>query len=356
MRLHSTSAPPKWEWPQRLWPLVVEARTALASLNGTGKNLPNPSLLIRPLQQREAQKSSSLEGTYTRGEDQLLFQIEPRYPTSETDPTNAFREVFNYREALRFGAEASLPMSLRLVRELHRILLDGVRGSGSEPGQFRRVQNQIGRPVRFVPAPVNELPGCLDAFEKYIHEDHAFDPLVEAFLLHYQFEAIHPFQDGNGRVGRLLLSLMIAEWCDLDHPWLYMSGFFDSERDTYIDGLYRVSTEGRWDEWMEFCLRGAVHQSQDAEQRCRRLLGLNREFRERLRNVGGSYRLNLVIDGLFDWPLVSIPFLARKFDVSYHTSKADAERLVAAGILEELHVNVRPRRFWAPGIYDVIYD
>ena len=224
--------PPQWEWPERLWKLLLEARTSLASLDGTGKHLPNPEILLRPLQSREAQLSSKLEGTITDPQQQALFQADPRYPMSENDPNNAFQEVYNYRRALRLRLDGAndLPLSLRLIRDLHAILMDGVRGSDQRPGEFRTIQNQIGRPARFVPAPPEQLGKTLDAFEKYLHVDDGFDPLVRAFLTHYQFETIHPFADGNGRVGRLLLSLTIAEWCGLASQWLYMSAFFEKKK------------------------------------------------------------------------------------------------------------------------------
>lgn len=224
--------PPPWEWPERLWKVLLEARKCLSSLDGTGKHLPNPEILLQPLQGREAQLSSQLEGTITDPQQQVLFQADPRYPTSESDPNNAFREVFNYRRALRLRLDGTndLPLSLRLIRELHAVLMDGVRGSDQRPGEFRKIQNQIGWPARFVPPPPQHLDETLDAFEKYLHSVDSFDPLVRAFLAHYQFETIHPFRDGNGRVGRLLLSLTIAEWCNLSSQWLYMSAFFERER------------------------------------------------------------------------------------------------------------------------------
>src|SRR6266571_4965370 len=145
--------PPKWEWPDSLWKLLVEARKCLSSLDGTGKHLPNPEILLHPLQNREAQLSSQLEGTVTDPQQQVLFEADPRYPISKEDPNNAFREVYNYRKALRLRLEGQndLPLSLRLVRELHAVLMEGVRGSDQRPGEFRQIQNQIGFPARFVP-------------------------------------------------------------------------------------------------------------------------------------------------------------------------------------------------------------
>ena len=178
--------PPQWPWPERLWKLLLEARVSLASLDGTGKHLPSPEILLKPLQRREAQLSSKLEGTITDPKQQALFQANPRYPVSESDPLNAFREVFNYGKALRlrFDGTHDLPLSLRLIKELHAILMEGVRGSDQHPGQFRTIQNQIGRPARFVPPPPQHLDATLFALENYLHSQDNFDPLVKAFLVH----------------------------------------------------------------------------------------------------------------------------------------------------------------------------
>ncbi|MGH9351900.1 MAG: Fic family protein, partial [Terriglobia bacterium] len=205
--------PPKWKWPESLWKHLLEARTSLASLDGTGKHLPNPTILIRPLQAREARLSSRLEGTITDPQQQVLFEADPRYPTSASDPANAFREVWNYRRALqlRLDGETDLPLSLRLLKQLHGKLMDGVRGLDPRPGEFRTIQNQIDSPARFVPPPPGQMQEVLGDFELYLHNtSDGFDPLVRSFLAHYQFETIHPFRDGNGRVGRLLLALTIA--------------------------------------------------------------------------------------------------------------------------------------------------
>ncbi len=349
--------PPAWKWPNRLWPLLLEAHKALSNLDGTGKHLPNPELLIRPLQHREAQKSSSLEGTFTDPHQQLLFELDPQLPSSTDDPANARREISNYTRALRLrrDSQSDLPLSLRLIRRLHAILMDGVRGADRNPGQFRRTQNQIGRPARFVPSPVTELPPLLDRFEKYLHEEKRFDPLVEAFLVHYQFETIHPFLDGNGRVGRLLLSIVIEEWCGLSHQWLYMSAYFDRNRDEYIDRMLRVSTHGAWEEWVDFCLRGVVEQAHDTVRRCERLIELNRRFHEQIKTIGGSVRLAQIVDSLFISPVVIVSLAARQHNVSYPTARTDLRRLEDAGILHGI-AEAQQISYFCPPIFDVIYD
>jgi Fic family protein len=346
--------PPKWEWPSDLWPLLVEAKCALASLDGTGKHLPNPEILLQPLQRREAQLSSKLEGTITDPPQQVLFEADPRYPMSADDPLNAYREVFNYRRALRsrLDGENDLPLSLRLIRELHKVLMDGVRGSDQTPGEFRTIQNQIGWPARFVPPPPERLNEALHEFEAYMHAADDFNPLVRAFLAHYQFEAIHPFRDGNGRVGRLLLSFMIAEWCHLSSQWLYMSAFFEKKKDTYIDLLLAVSTTGDWESWIRFCLEGVVAQSVDTEKRCEKLLALHRDFHGRLK--AGSVRLSNLVDRLFRSPVIGVTQYGKEMKVSYPTARSDLKKLAELGILEELEMDLIT--YYCSPIYRVTFE
>jgi Fic family protein len=348
--------PPKWIWPWRLWDMLVSARSCLSSLDGVGKHLPNPEILIWPLQRREAQLSSQLEGTITNPQQQALFEADPKYPISASDPVNAYREVFNYREALRLrldGGPNQLPLSLRLMRDLHAVLMNGVRGSNQQPGQFRTIQNQIGRPARFVPPPPPYLTDALADLETYLHAGESpFDPLVKAFLVHYQFEAIHPFCDGNGRVGRLLLSIMIAEWCGLSSQWLYMSAFFERHKKDYMDLLLGVSTHGAWDLWIEFCLNGVISQAKDTEQRCDKLLELYRDFHSRLK--GGSVRLSQLVDSLFKNPVITVTRYCKQFGVSYPTARSDLKKLHAAGIVEPLQDEIIT--YYCPRIYAVTYE
>lgn len=329
--------PPDWAFPAHLWPLLTKARVALADLNGVGKYLPNPDLILRPLQNREAQKSSSLEGTYTEPEEQMLFELDPELPRDAADPRNARREVSNYSRALRLRRETDdLPLSLRLIKRLHAVLMDGVRGSDRAPGEFRRIQNQIGRPARFVPPPANLLIDLLGDLERYLHTDDGLDPLVRAFVAHYQFETIHPFMDGNGRVGRLLLAISIEEWCELSAPWLYMSDFFDRNKDDYIDLMFAVSTRGDWEGWVRFCLEGVVAQANDTAARCGRLIDLNRDFHERVNAMGASTRLSALVDQLFLNPLVRVTDARDRLDVTYPTARSDLKRLERSGIVSLL--------------------
>ncbi len=347
--------PPRWEWPEALWPLLLKAHQALHTLDGAGRHLQNPELVLRPLQNREAQKSSSLEGTYTDPQEQLLFALDPREGQSTEDPVNSRREVFNYMRALSLRRErGDLPLSLRLIRELHRVLMTGVRGAERDPGRFRRLQNQIGRPARFVPPPVQELTPLLGNFENYLHTPDELDPLVRAFVAHYQFEAIHPFMDGNGRVGRLLLAVSLAEWCDLSNQWLYMSDYFDRNRDEYMDRMFRVSAASEWAEWIGFCLQGVVEQAGDTLRRYETLISLHREFHEKVHVLGASIRHSQIVDELFLSPVIRVTRARDLTGVTYPTARADLRALEQIGIVREIP-GQRPITYGSLPIIEVVY-
>jgi len=348
--------PPQDKFPDKLWPFLVEAREALGRLDGIGRTLPDPLLLLRPLQDREALRSSSLEGTYATPEELLLYEMAPRRPTSERDRANDWREVSNYGAALREGCSQldSLPICLRVIRSLHKVLLKDVRGRNKSPGEFRKCQVYIGSERRYVPPPPTELGDSLDAFEKHLHtQDPRYDPLARCYLVHYQFEAIHPFIDGNGRVGRLLLALMTYKWCNLAMPWLYMSAFFERYKDEYTDRLFRVSTEGAWAEWLEFCLRGTIEQANDSIRRCELLQNIRKKYHKLMQ--GSSKRDHAIVEGLFRRPIVTIPSMRRAHHVTYPTASADVRRLVGLGILVEL-AGRHPKTFYARDIFHIAYD
>ena len=242
---------------------------------------------------------------------------------------------------------------LRLIRQLHEILMRGVRGSEQQPGEFRTIQNQIGYPARFVPPPPDQLLATLDALEKYLHSTaYDYDPLVKAFLAHYQFEAIHPFRDGNGRVGRLLLSWVIAEWCELSNQWLYMSAFFERRKKEYMDLMLNVSTQGAWEAWIRFCLEGVVAQSVDAESRCDKLLALHKDFHHRLK--GGSVRLSKLVDHLFSSPVISVNQYKKLFGVTYPTARSDLKKLEVAEIVQQVEMN--QITYYCQPIYGITFE
>ncbi len=348
--------PPEWEFSNRLWPLLADAKHQLGILEGLGRTLPNPTILLRPLEDRDAIKSSRLEGTYVTATELLVFEMQPRESKSEDDPTNPQREVLNYRRALQQGAASKLPLSLRLIRDLHHTLMSGVRGKDRTPGEFRRTQVAIGTDHRFVPPPPENLLEYLDPLEKYFHvKKSRYDPLVDCFLIHYQFETIHPFSDGNGRVGRLLLAIMLKQLCGLSKPWLYMSEYFEQRRDEYIQRLFNVSALGDWEGWIEFCLVGTAIQARDAIERCDRLRRIKETFMNKLPEIRGSTRLQQIVEDLFQSPFVRVADLKKKLEVTYPTAKADIGRLVSAGILRELK-NISPKTYYAPKVFNVAYE
>ena len=347
--------PPDWEFPARLWPLLASAKEALGTLNGIGQTLQDPHLLLRPLQRREAIASSSIEGTYVTPEQLLLHELSPREGSPNDERSADSAEVWNYARALERGGEllATLPICKRVIREMHAILMEGVRGRDKSPGQFRKWQVQIGASARFVPPPASEVERLMDSLEQYSNaDDDRYDPLVRSFLVHYQFETIHPFGDGNGRVGRALLALMIQRWMAHPMPWLYMSAFFERYKDEYVNGLLHISSRGAWESWIEFCLTGVVEQANDSIDRCHRFNKLRAEFHRRMRSP--SPRSHVIIDDLFRSPIVTVTSLAARLGITYPTAKADIERLLATGILREI-AGQSPRTFQAHEIMLIAY-
>jgi Fic family protein len=347
--------PRTWHVPLEIWPRLAEAKESLARLDGIGRTLPDPDLLLRPLQSREALRSSSLEGTYVSAEELLLFELGSQEPIAASERQNDWREVYNYAAALRRGTELldTLPLSLRLIREMHSVLLNGVRGRDRGIGEFRQNQVHLGSDRRYVPPPPNELMACLDDFENFLNESDGIDPLIRTFMGHYQFEAIHPFLDGNGRVGRALLSLTAFKWCGLSRPWLYVSPFFDRHKDDYISALFSVSADGDWRRWFEICLLATIDGTRDSIQRCGRLVSLRNEYHSKA-DVSGV-RLHPIIEGLFSNPILRITDVAQRLKVSYPTAKADIEKLVKHGILVELP-GVYPKAFYCREIFNAAYS
>ena len=243
---------------------LSKADLALGELKGVGQMLPNPHLLISPFLRREAVSSSRIEGTVTDLEQLLLFEA----AASDGADLNDRQEVYNYVFALEYGLRRlrDLPVSLRLMKEVHEHLMRGVRGEEKRPGEFRNRQNMIGlqgqtpQEARFVPPPVDEMRSCLRAMETYIGNPSNIPTLIDLALIHYQFETIHPFLDGNGRLGRLLTSLLLSERRCLPQPLLYLSSYFERNKDAYMDSLLAVSQRGEWNRWIDF-LAGRGHDS-----------------------------------------------------------------------------------------------
>jgi len=349
--------PATWEFDPTLWPKLVEARSALSLLDGTARNLPNPSLLLNPLQRSEAIASSRLEGTYATPQELMLFQLDPKEPEGRNDEANDWQEVANYNYTLSLGYARlhELPFCLRLIKEMHKALLDGARGSERNPGEFRTHQYHVGATRRYLPPPVTEMSQALYRFEDYLNNpSDSLDPLVRCFIAHYQLEAIHPFSDGNGRIGRVLLALMTYKWCNLKMPWLYLSPFFDRYKNEYIDFMFRVSAEGGWTRWIDFCLQGVIEQATKAVETCSALKLIKDNMHDRVHD-GFSPRTYLIIEGLFDTPFVRIVDLAKRFDVSYPTAKSDVTYLQGKQILEPVP-GAKIATFFSPEIVRASFE
>jgi Fic family protein len=349
--------PVDWDFPTRLWPLLADAKEALGTLNGIGRTLLDPDLLIRPQQTREAIQSSKIEGTVVAPQQLLLYELDPREPSSAEGRVADWREVFNYTTALRTGCEMlkTLPICNRIIKSMHQELMRGIRGARKFPGEFRPMQVQIGSSGRYVPPGAGEIERLMGNLETYLNlDEYTYDPLVMCFITHYQFEAIHPFADGNGRVGRCLLALLI--YLKLGHylPWLYLSPYFEQYDDEYANNLFRVSTHGDWEQWVEFCLNGTIRQAKDSIVRCEKLNGLLTNFYTRL--SAPTPRTETIIRQLFKNPIVNVPEV-RKIcgDTAHNTAQRDIDRLVEAGILSLLGTR-RPRSYYAREIWEIAYS
>lgn len=357
--------PPALPLDAELIRTLSDSDRALGELAGLGRAMPNPHLLIGPFVRREAVLSSRIEGTQTDITDLYVYEAGqlPLPGLKPPPPESDMREVLNYVRALEYGLErvTTLPVSLRLIRELHERLMEGVRGAKATPGEFRRSQNWIGRPgctlndADFVPPPVNEMHDALDVFEKYLHWGNDYPPLVRLAFIHYQFEAIHPFLDGNGRIGRLLLSLLLVNWNLLPLPLLYLSAYFEHHQQDYYDLLLAVSEGGNWHEWVGFFLRGVAEQARDTIARAKRLQDLQLEWRQRLTQARASALLLRLADSLFEAPVLTIPDAQRILGVrQYHSAQRNVEKLVVAGILQQAGESTYGRTFLAEEILRAI--
>ena len=317
--------------------LLDRASRAVSLLAGIGETLPNPYLLVRPFIRREAVLSSRIEGTEASLSDLVIYEA----TEERRDQGGDTREVANYVQALEHGLArlSELPLSVRLMNEMHARLLEGVRGEDKMPGQLRTRQVWIGEQgtsveeARFVPPPPSAVPDLLTDLERFLNEDVQMPPLVQAALMHYQFEAIHPYTDGNGRIGRLLIVLFLCAKDVLSTPLLYLSAYFDRLRDDYYDQLLRVSETGEWQPWLRFFLRGVELQARDAAARSRRVRHLHDQYRERLRGMRSS-NAHLLLDHLFMEPATTAPYAAQLLKVTQPAARNILERLTDLGILK----------------------
>lgn len=350
--------PPGLEWTPELVGALSDADRAIGRLAGEGRRLPNPHVLMRPFVAREAVLSSRIEGTHATLGELLAAEAGAVVERSPDD----LREVGNYVVALECGMRALSegPLSVRLLRETHEKLMTGVRGGGAQPGKIREVQNWIGVPgatphtATYVPPPPNELNSLLEALEGFLAET-ALPPLVQIALAHYQFEAIHPFLDGNGRVGRLLTTLFLVKRGILPTPLLYLSAFFEATRSEYYARLRAVSEEGDWTHWILYFVNGVARQSDDAVDRATRLLGMLDEWRVRVAGLGSDTPAR-VLDLLAGNPFVTAAGVSEKLEVARTTAMRAIARLVDLRILRQADDRQRDRAYCATELLRVLEE
>lgn len=346
--------PHQWAIPPQLWPVIADVRQLLGELEGIGRAVPNPEVILKPLRDREVLDSSTLEGTITTPHELMLEQLQAPETKANTNPTTS-REVENAARAMEYALGQKGPLKLSAIKEIHRILLGGVRGDEKQPGEFRTAQVAIGRTLRYVPPPPPELPRLLTNFEAALSSTQVHEPLVDAFLQHYQFEAIHPFLDGNGRTGRVLLAHSTARISGITQPWLLLSSYFERHRRQYLDRLQRVSTHGDFTNWIEFCLKAAREQSLGTIRRCTALLDAQAELINQIAALKGNLRLTRLLKLLFVKQYMTIPLVARELEVTYPTAAADLEKLLAAGILERV-VGAPQKTYFSPKLFALAFE
>jgi Fic family protein len=351
--------PPDIPWTLPLVSALSEAERDLGKLAALGAAFPFPRLLIQPFVRNEAVISSRIEGTRASLEDLYTFEIGQLSFFEQTDDV---REVYNYVRATDYGLERliTLPVSLRLIRELHEKMMENVRGGTMTPGEFRRSQNWIGSvgstpsTAPYVPPPVEEMHQALDALEKFIHAGAQIPPLARAGMIHYQFEAIHPFLDGNGRVGRLLIVLLLYEWGLLPQPLLNLSEYIERYRQEYYDHLLAVSQRGDWETWLRFFLRGISEQSRDSLARMEILQAIRTRYQSIVDVDRNPQRMSAVVDFLFTRPILSVRQASDGLGIPFKTARDYFEKLVQAGLLREITGYARNRIYQADEILRAI--
>src|SRR5712692_8103979 len=352
------SLPPSIAWSDTLVRALSDADRLVGRLAGEGGHLPNPHLFIRPFLRREAVLSSKIEGTQATLGELLAAEAGATVDRSPDD----LREVGNYVVAFEHGISRlkKLPLCVRLTRELHEKLMTGVRGHQAAPGRFRNIQNWIGKPgstvatASYIPPPPGEVEPCLAAWEKFLHES-TLPPLVTIALAHYQFEAVHPFLDGNGRVGRLLITLFLIERQILPTPLLYLSAFFEASRRDYYGGLRGVSERGAWNDWLEYFLLGVARMSEDALSRAIRINEMLAQWQKKVAGDSTNNPLRLV-ELLEANPFITTKGAAQRLGVAFTTAQRAIERLERAGIVKSIGDAKRDRVYCAGALLDILEE
>ncbi len=346
----------------RLQKLLSEADRALGRLDGSIQTLPHPDLFVYMYVRKEAVLSSQIEGTQSSLQDVLAAEAKIFAPDRPQDVD----EVVNYVRAMNHGLRrlSEIPVSVRLIREIHAELLKGVRGSHLAPGELRTSQNWIGpggcalAEAIFVPPPPHDVPTALGELEKFLHADTTLPLLVRIGLAHAQFETIHPFLDGNGRIGRLLITFLLCERQALLKPVLYLSHFLKRHRRQYYEELQSVRDAGTWESWLDFFLRGVLEVSAQASETARRILALREQHRDAIteglgRAAGNGYR---VLEHLYQHPIVSVKEVRILLGVSNPAANRLVARLVDLGILREFTGHARNRKFIYQSYVELFQD
>lgn len=330
--------------------LLSDADRALGRVDGVASILPNPVLFVAMYVKHEAVFSSQIEGTQSTLEDVLEYEVNPK---GEARPKDV-EEVVNYVRAMNYGLNrlSELPLSLRLIREIHAELLKGVRGGERTPGEFRHSQNWVGpagctlKNAEFVPPPPHEMHAALDNLEKFLHDRTSLPLLIHCGLAHAQFETIHPFLDGNGRIGRLLITLLLCERDVLQRPLLYLSYYLNAHRAQYYDRLMAVRNDGDWEGWLKFFLRGVYEVSRAATETARAVLQLREQHRDAVaQHLAGSTNGLRLLDYLFEHPVISVRMAQELLNSSYVTAANIVQEIENLGILQEITGQQRNRLF-----------
>lgn len=353
--------PPTVEWSTPLITILTDAERELSRLATLAGQFPFPEIIYQPFIFNEAVMSSRIEGTRSSIHDLYTYEA---HQLSFSEYPDDVREVHNYVQALHYGLErkGTLPISLRLLRELHQKLMKDVRGGHLTPGEFRRSQNWIGPPdstlenAPFVPPPVDAMHETLDSLERYIHQADDLPVLIKVGLIHYQFEAIHPFLDGNGRIGRLLTILLLCDWRLLPFPVLNLSSYFNQHRQRYYDLLLDVSQKGKWEEWLAFFLEGIGKQSQSSIKRIQDITQTRQDYQKTIGQARNLERMHKIVDYLFVHPIFTIGQLSSDLEIPFRTAGDYVDKLISAGILQETTGRTRNRIFQANGILTILSE
>lgn len=345
VRYHSGRFPPQnLDW-QRLVPLIGPAHAAVAGYEGMLKGLPNANVLLSPLASQEAVLSSRIEGTQTTLTELLTFEAEGDLSDESTPAKADVREVLNYRLALYAAIDMlkEIPLSQRLVRASHEVLMQGVRGYNKAPGNYRRLPDTcwIGPPgstletARYIPCPVEELRSAMDMLESYLHEE-PLDSLVQLAIVHAEFEAIHPFLDGNGRMGRLIVPLFMFTKQLLSSPSFYISEYLESHRDEYYDGLLAVSRDGDWTGWCVFFLNAVTEQARAYQEKVHELLALYDDRKEQIVEATHSQYSGKILDWIFARPIFQTTDFVKNSDIPEPSARHILRVLRDRGLLKEI--------------------